>query len=161
CRGLRRWRARRRPLRGLPRSRVFRRKHVPPLTRCVEGRAGAPRRPPARRGLPAARYAVRDRSPQDLRRDRGDATALPQLVGGGSGRRRRFRSAADGRAGLRRRRDASRGGVNEAISGRVAGISTGPAAAGPAVAEPAAAEPAARYAAAAAAAAPVVDAVPA
>ena len=83
-RGLSRRRAGGRALRRRARPRVLRREHVPPLARRIEGRAGASGRAAAGRRLHAARHAVRHRSPQDVRRDRGAAPAISQAAGSGA-----------------------------------------------------------------------------
>ncbi len=60
---------------------VLRREHVPRRARCLEGRARAPGGASARRRLPAARHAVRHRSPEGLRRHRGVAAPVSQAPG--------------------------------------------------------------------------------
>ena len=65
--------------------------------RRVEGRAGASGRAAARRRLRAARHAVRHRSPQDVRSDRGAAPAISQAAGSGAVGRRRFPGARQAR----------------------------------------------------------------
>src|SRR6266508_3518335 len=107
------------PRAGRPRTwintriRVLRREHVPPRARCVQSGAGAPRRPPQGRRIQAARHAVRDRSPADLRRDRGAAAPISQAA----------RSGAYGRGRLRRARheasDQGRAGAGAAGEGSI------------------------------------------
>ena len=61
-------------------ARVFRREHVPPRTRRLEGRARASRRAAARRRLHTARHAIRHRSSEDLRRRRNPRRQYHKLV---------------------------------------------------------------------------------
>ena len=92
---------RRRSLRRHARPRLLRREHVPPRPRRLQGRARASGGAAQGRRLQAARHPIRDRSPQDLRRDRGAAAAVSQAPGGGARRRRRLRRARHQAAGHR------------------------------------------------------------
>ncbi len=73
-------RACRRPLWRQPGLDVFRRKHVPPRSRCLESRAGASRCAAQGWTVPPARHAIRHRPPADLRRGRSFAPRLSKTA---------------------------------------------------------------------------------